>query len=225
MTQRWRCALASLASVDDGIHRLVRTLKASGELSDTLLVFMSDNGYFFGEHRLEDDKRLPYSASSRVPLAIVPPGPSASAPDEVREVVGTIDLAPTLLDYAGAEPCLGGGGCRELDGRSLRPLLEGTGEWPRDRGVLLELDDGFTYEAIRTPRHLYSELRGDRFGPLSEPEAELYDLSRDPNELSNALVEAGGAAAQVEVKLRRRLDALRACSGTNGSSASGSPCE
>lgn len=216
-TKRWRCGLSALAAADRAIARLVDRLRASGEWDRTLLVFVSDNGYFFGEHRIDDDKRLPYEPALHVPMAVrVPPAlGAAEAPDRVGELVTLQDLAPTLLDLAGARPCVDGA-CRRIDGRSLRPLLSGDrSEWPDDRAVLVELDDGFTYEALRTSRYLYSETTADREGPFDRPEIELYDLRSDPAELHNLWREDRAGAADLRDELADRLDALRDCAGAS----------
>ena len=64
-----------------------------------------------------------------------------------------------------------------MDGRSMRPLLEGDpGAWPDDRALPIELDDSYAYTAIRTPGYLYSEMTADRDGELPKPAIELYDL-------------------------------------------------
>jgi N-acetylglucosamine-6-sulfatase len=215
LTLRWRCTLASLRAADKEIERLVDALSESGAWDETILVFLSDNGYFFGEHRLDDDKRLPYEPSLHVPLAIrVPP---ALVPGErvtsVDQPATLIDLAPTLLDYAGAKPC-GEGGCRRLDGRSLRPLLDGEpGSWPEDRAILSELDDGFTYQALRTKRYLYSEMSADRSGPLRRPAIELYDMARDPDQLDNLWRTERSAVREIQEQMAVRLDSLRTCRG------------
>jgi arylsulfatase A-like enzyme len=108
------------------------------------------------------------------------------------------------------------GECRQIDGRSLRPLLAGNeGEWPDDRAVLVELDDGFTYEALRTSRYLYSETSADRDGPFERPEIELYDLQADPDELHNLWREDRDGVADLKRELADRLNALGHCAGAS----------
>ena len=215
MTLRWRCGLATLKSLDEAIGRLMQRLEESGELEETVLVFLSDNGYFFGSHAIEADKRLPYAQSSHVPMAIrvgsrvAPEAP----PPRIGEVVSNVDLAPTLLDYAGARPCVEGD-CRPLDGLSLRPLLEDDEKgWPEDRAVLMELDETIAYRALRTRRYLYSELTRDRAGELPEPAIELYDLSEDPYELDNLAATDPGGSAELLDEMGARLGRLAGCSG------------
>ena len=228
VTRRWRCTLATLPAVDGGVRKVVGALRRSGRLDNTILVFLSDNGYFFGEHRIDDDKRLPYEEAIKVPFAIrLPPrlrdGPS---PATVSAPAANIDLAPTLLDYAGGRPCVPGGACRTLDGRSLRPLLDGRRPgWSRDRGILLELADAYTYAAIRTPRYLYARITADRQGRLPAPQEELYDLHADPYELDNLLSGGGGRVSGLRHRLGLRLDLLRRCSGTRPRPGTPDPCE
>ena len=122
------CAIASLRSVDRGVSALVSALRRAGELRRTMIVFTSDNGFSYLEHQMPLTKGLPYEEHLRVPFVIRPPrdgfpkrsqsGGSSDAP------VANIDLAPTILKLAGAQPCRAGQRtCRRMDGRSLLPLL------------------------------------------------------------------------------------------------------
>jgi N-acetylglucosamine-6-sulfatase len=112
-----RNRLRLLAGVDEGVGALRETLARTGQLDKTLLIFASDNGYFYGEHGLSEERRLAYEESIRVPLL-------ARYPAAIKE--GTIidrfalniDIAPTLLDYASVPAPA------SMQGRSLRPLLE-----------------------------------------------------------------------------------------------------
>lgn len=233
MTLRWRCGLATLRAVDEGVRRLTSALEEAGELEQTVLVFVSDNGYFFGSHAITGDKRLPYAQSAHVPMAIRVGSEVAGRPPPpgLPEVVSNVDLAPTLLDYAGARPCLGSGGCRAVDGRSLRPLLDGDdGDWPTDRAVLLELDESVTYKALLSPRYLYSRLTRDRAGELPRPAIELYDRRADPYELDNLWQTDRSEARGLARRLQTRLDRLADCEGSSderfaGSSPPARECE
>lgn len=230
MTRHWRCALESLGAVDRGVQKLERTLERTGRLRDTVLVFISDNGYFYGEHRLRHGKGLPYEEGVRVPLAIRIPKPlrdGAPAGRTINLPVGNVDLAPTLLDLAGASSCRAPGDCRVMDGRSLVPLLRGHGgAWPRHRGMLLELvhhgSGGFPceFQSIRMPTEAYSEYPrirdADTRQCVGSDEAELYDLRADPFELDNLLFTDPGGSAALRAELEARLDALRDCAGIAG---------
>jgi N-acetylglucosamine-6-sulfatase len=217
--RKWQCALATLRSVDRGLRSIIGQLRREGELRRTLMVFTSDNGFFYGEHRIPADKRLPYDPSLRVPLAIfVPPGLAAGQRDSpVTSLVSNVDLAPTLLDYAEGQPCKNAGRCRTLDGHSLRPLLEGRAPaWTRHRALPIELNEDFNYQAMRTPGILFMRLLADRTGRLAHPEYELYDLRRDPRELHNMWTRSERVSKSRRQRLIRRLGRLTHCAGTHG---------
>lgn len=206
ITGAWRCARASLAGVDEQFARLIADLRESGELETTLVVYLSDNGYYYGEHRLTADKRLPLEPALRIPMAIRAGTQVASdaGPRRTDALVSQVDLAPTLLDYAGVDPCPGAAACQPMDGRSLKPLLTGdAADWPANRAIPMTLDDGWTYEALRTPTHLYMEIASSRKQTFSSPRPELYDLRRDPDQLHNLAGQR--AASAIERTLRQRL--------------------
>ena len=196
-----RCALASLRTVDAGVRRIVEILRDTGELENTAIVVTSDNGFLFGEHRIPRNKGVPYEEALRVPLAIRVPkrfrdGDRVAASSEM---VANIDLAPTILDLAGADPCRTPSACRTLDGRSLLPLLgEKGGAWPENRAIGIEYSlvgapsqyGTCEYNGIRVPRHSYvHHTRGAALKESCEPidEHELYDLREDPYQLHNLL--------------------------------------
>jgi N-acetylglucosamine-6-sulfatase len=189
ITEMYRQRLESLLAVDEGVAAIVRALQDSGELSRTLFVYTSDNGFFHGEHRIPSGKVQHYESSARVPLIMRGPG----IPPGVRVTQPTVnvDLAPTLIDAANAKAG------RATDGVSLLALL---GDRTRfvGRDVLLETP---TYAAIHTPRYVYVEH--------NTGERELYDLATDPNELASLHDSPGHA--QIRSDLARRLLALRAC--------------
>jgi N-acetylglucosamine-6-sulfatase len=165
INRHYRCGLEALLSVDEGVRTLLRTLRRSGELRDTVVIFTSDNGFFFGEHRIRQGKRRLYEEASRVPLMIR--GPGVPAGTEVQELVVNADLAPTIGELTGAEAGL------RMDGMSLLPLIEEPERWI-GRELLIESD---RYSAIRTRRYIYAEHDA---GGL-----EMYDLDADPNQLSS----------------------------------------
>lgn len=216
ISQAWRCARAALASVDEQTARLVDAIDAIGELESTVVVYLSDNGFFYGEHRLRDDKRLPLEPALRIPLAVrvgADVGSErAEPPARVPTLVSQVDLAPTLLDYAGVDPCEGRGSCTPMDGRSLRPLLEGREGFPSDRAIPFSLAEGWTYDALRTPTELYMELDATRYATFDEAVPELYDLDRDPDQL-----DAISSPSDPRVReLSKRLEGLAGCAGIEG---------
>jgi arylsulfatase A-like enzyme len=195
--RNYRRELETLQAVDRGVGRIVAALRETGELDHTVVAFTSDNGYFHGEHRIPFGKRLPYEPSIRVPLVIR--GPGVRRDVRVADLVSNQDLAPTILDAANAEPGL------PQDGLSLLPLMGG-GELA-DRDLLIEGRYPFghppRFAGIRTTRWFYGEY--------TTGERELYDLSADPDELTNRSSAPGYEA--VEADLANRLAALRDCSG------------
>jgi N-acetylglucosamine-6-sulfatase len=112
----WDKQLESLRSVDDGVKALVDTLGSLHRLRNTYILFTSDNGFFFGEHRLIGGKFLAYEPSTHVPFLIR--GPHIKAGTESGEIVGNIDVAPTILELAGVKPD------KSVDGRSLAPFFK-----------------------------------------------------------------------------------------------------
>jgi len=214
VTRRYRCTAATMHATDTDIGKVRKELARTGELASTIVIYLSDNGYYFGEHRLTRGKVLPYEPGLQVPFAVRVPTAyrDQAEPGTSTAVVSNTDIAPTLLDYAGGvEPCNAGGHCRVLDGRSMRPLLGGTGSFPSDRGVLAEINTQFNgapfaYRAIRTPDRLYVDYGG--------AQQELYNLDSDPFELDNL---AGNPSFLGEqVGLAQRLNVLATCSGTTG---------
>ena len=189
ITEMYRQRLESILAVDEGVAAIVRALQDSGELSRTLFVYTSDNGFFHGEHRIPNGKVQHYEPSARVPLVMRGPG----VPRGVRITQPSInvDLAPTLVDAANAK--VG----RATDGVSLLALLADRTRFV-GRDVLLETP---TYAAIHTPRYVYVEH--------NTGERELYDLRTDPDELAS--LHDNAAYAQIRSDLARRLLALRAC--------------
>ena len=195
--------LRMLTAADEGFGRILGALEESGQLDETLIVVTSDHGYFYGEHGLNEERRLAYEETIRTPLAIRWPARVAAGSESDAFVV-SIDLAPTMLDLAGVEiPA-------DVQGRSLAPLLRG--ERPDDwrRSVLIEYYSDTVwprlvemgYEAVRTDRWKYI-----RYSDLDGMD-ELYDLETDPYEMNNRIDDpaAAEALAAAEAELRRLLD-------------------
>ncbi len=221
---RYGCALAAMQDVDRGVHQIIDALRRNGELDNTMIAFVSDNGLAYGEHRVGLDKGLSYEEHVRVPMVIRPP---ASFPARFRRgatvdaPVANIDFAPTILKLAGADPCVRRKKCRRLDGRSLVPLLKGRSpKWTKSRAINLAFDINrkehglsCTWSGYRTPDEmvtLHSSLPNPVDNQTCEPahEAEAYDLDRDPYELDNAGTLTGAQA--------KRLGRLDRCSGIKG---------
>src|SRR5262249_31280442 len=172
-----------ILSVDEGIGSILADLEESEELDRTVILFTSDNGFFFGEHGLSVERRLPYEESIRQPLLVRYP-PTVD-PAKVDALASSIDLAPTVLNFAAVTS----GG--QIQGTSLMPFIaRGSSHSRRRSAVLIEnfSDDrpfpwvlDADYKAIRTERHKLIHW-------IQHPELdELYDLQTDPREERNII--------------------------------------
>jgi N-acetylglucosamine-6-sulfatase len=230
----YRCRLASLRAVDRGVERLVQVLRESGELDNTAISFTSDNGFLQGEHRIPGQKAQSFEEAVRVPLVVwlgrdVLEGNRASG--RIEQVSSNIDLAPTILELAGARPCRDDGRCRTMDGRSFVGALAGRAKGAaEDRAILLTFasghrrnnaGEGCAFAGLRTSRFSYTEYSAlpdpatDECRPAAENE--LYDLRDDPAQLENLERREGLAVTREETEeLRRRLALLRDCAGVQG---------
>jgi arylsulfatase A-like enzyme len=196
-----------------------------------VFIFTSDNGLFYGEHRLRNGKVLPYDEALRLPLVIKAPRRYRRGAARVRKVgmqAGNIDLAPTILDFADAQPCAGTGNCRTLDGRSLVPLLSRSAQWPAHRGLLVEYrvaESGryatCEFVGVRTRDDLYvrhSRVVDPATGDcVPTDQRERYELMRDPLELHNLCPGGDGCLSDSrQAVLEALLNRLRNCAGIAG---------
>ncbi len=197
----------AVRGLDDSVASVLDAL--GPRLDDTLVVYASDNGYLYGEHR-RSGKVSPYEGSVRVPLAVRYPAlVPTSAPFRTSALAQNVDVAATVAAVTGTP--WGG------DGRSLVPALRRTGT-PR-AGVLLQNCEGVsqpcssswmryvndagavasvpTYRGVVTATHKYVEYGAGGY-------QELYDLSRDPHELRNLAGTASAAAVAADLQARLR---------------------
>jgi arylsulfatase A-like enzyme len=190
-----------ILAVDESLGRLMVTLDSLGILDRTVIVLSSDNGFFFGEHGLTTERRLPYEESIRNPLLMRYP-PIIPAGSRPTGLALTVDLAPTMLEFAGlpADP--------DIQGHSLVPLFRST---PLDwrKSVLVEFYTNeqpfphlmdMDYRAIRTARYKY--IHWIKF-PAQD---ELYDLQADSLERHNLAEDP--ALASVKASLKADLGRL-----------------
>ena len=173
LDQEYRTRVESLLAVDEAVKQIIKALADRGELANSYIFFMSDNGYLLGQHRVPRGKGVPYEESIRVPLVVR--GPGIAAGESVDYFALNIDFAPTVAELAGASIP------RSVDGRSLVPLLRGAkpslASWRQD--FLVEFyappkapPTNQSYYGLRTQDTLYVEY--------ASGEHELYDLKVDP---------------------------------------------
>jgi N-acetylglucosamine-6-sulfatase len=218
MTTTYRKRLRALQSVDRMVKQLVDTLSVKdpvtgqAPIDNTYIVFTSDNGDYFGEHRLQE-KAAVYEEDIRVPLLVRGPGVPQG---RVRsELVLNNDLAPTFASWAGVTPP------SFVDGRALSPLLSEppSPSWrshfliehrkaPEEYAYVRAIPE---YYAVRTSRYLYVEY------PTTK-EKEFYDLSADPYQLTNTYNSVAGSPLLSD--LQAKLAALKQCTGAGPSAPS-----
>jgi arylsulfatase A-like enzyme len=163
-----------IGGVDNELIKIRKLLKAKGIEDNTIIIWMGDNGYFLGERQIAG-KWLMYDNSIRVPLIIF--DPRVNKHFDVYDMVANVDLASTILDFAGIDPQL------ETQGNSLVPYVK-TGKSPSKREELLiehlwEFEPIPPSEGIRTKKWKFIRYRN------IEAKEELYDLKSDPEELNN----------------------------------------
>jgi arylsulfatase A-like enzyme len=231
--------LNALISVDEGVKEIVDELGALHRLSNTYILFTSDNGFFFGQHRLVGGKFLAYEPSTHLPLIIR--GPGIKPGTTTGQLASTIDIAPTILELAEVTPD------KSIDGTSLVPFLKepslrtrrpllfesfvqtddveqdgqaATGETTSSgsaRGVLgikgsKDKNPAAHASVVAPPKNYY----GIRLGPYKyiewpDGEKELYDINKDPYELNNVVRDPN--YFPVRAFLHNELVRLEECSG------------
>ncbi|HXW04040.1 MAG TPA: sulfatase [Vicinamibacterales bacterium] len=198
---------STILSVDDSVARLLDWLEQAGQLDNTILVFMGDNGLLEGEHGMVD-KRTMHEPSIRIPLAVRYP-PLGARGKTVDEQVLTVDIAPSLLELAGA-PAL-----HDIHGRSwVRLVTAGDPEWRSGWFYYYNYEKEFPYtpnvRGVRTDRWKYIRYPHGDGGP-DRHMAELYDLEDDPGERRNLAGDA--ASAPLIAELQTELSRLMAATG------------
>ena len=174
-----RSRAATMAAVDEGVGMIFGQLESTGKLDRTVILFLGDNGYFFGEHGLGAERRFAYEEGIRSAFFVrypklIRPG------SEVGQMVLALDIAPTLIQLAGGKPG------RHIQGRSLVPLMKGGARKWRESFLIEYFSEsawpwivGMSYKAVRTERAKLIHW------VHKEGVDELYDLGRDPCEITN----------------------------------------
>jgi arylsulfatase A-like enzyme len=194
-----------ITAMDDNVGRIMDELDRLGVADNTVLVFAGDNGYYLREHGL-GDKRTAYEESLRIPLLVRYPKLAAKG-RLVDQMVLSIDLAATLLDFAGVVPPV------QMQGRSWRPLLEGKATpWRHSYYYEYFLERGFASPAVQAVRTESAKL----ITYPGHPEwTEMFDLAADPYETKNLIADPakGGLRRTLEVEFeQQKSKALRGSS-------------
>jgi arylsulfatase A-like enzyme len=179
----------SLLAVDDAVRRIVRSLRQTGRLGNTMIVFASDNGYLWGEHRWSA-KLVPYEESVRVPI-VIRYDPLTAGPRSDAHLALNIDFAPTFADLAGTS-------APGAEGTSLLPLLaRSSAAWRTD----------FLIEHAGGPVPAYCGVHARRavYVKYSTGEEELYRLRLDPYELQNRVTDPGSAGTLAALRARLKV--------------------
>ncbi|HEY7668248.1 MAG TPA: sulfatase-like hydrolase/transferase, partial [Actinomycetota bacterium] len=198
--------LRTLMSVDDMVQEVFDRMTALGE-TNTLAIFMSDNGFLWGEHRIGSNKRFPYTEAFDVPMMMRWPGHVAAGVTDPR-FVANVDITPTILDATGTSPQV----VYPLDGHSL------LSSYARSH-MLLEYwrspdADGIPgWASIRTSTYQYTEWYAD--DRVTVTFREYYDLVNDPFQLVNLLADGNPANDPNVAPLSAMLAADRTCVGSN----------
>jgi N-acetylglucosamine-6-sulfatase len=180
-----------VTAMDYEIGRVLDRLEELGFADDTIVIFCSDGGFFWGEHQLAGTGKWAYEESIRIPFIVRAPGVIPDPGRQAGQMVLNIDVAPTILELAGvAVPAL-------MEGQSFVPVLNSAAA-PGRTAWLYEHFLNFPYRepemhAVRTPSHIYIEYRGRR-------DPELYDISADPRQRHNLMETAEGKSRAAELK-------------------------
>ena len=191
---------AMIASVDEGVGMILRQLEKTGTLDRTFILFLGDNGFFFGEHGLGAERRFAYEEGIRTAFfarypKLIRPG------TRIKPMVLAIDVAPTLIDLGGGKPG------PQIQGLSFKKLLgKGNAAWRKS--FLVEYYNesawpwivGMSYKAVRTERAKLIHW------VHKEGVDELYDLAADPYEVRNVIKKP--AYGKVRTRLYQELRKL-----------------
>jgi N-acetylglucosamine-6-sulfatase len=191
---------ATVVAVDEGVGMILEVLEKKKIADKTCIVFLGDNGYFFGEHGLGAERRFAYEEGIRTAFFVrypklIKPG------TRIAQMIASIDIAPTMIQLGGGKPG------SHVQGRSLVPIMKGTARKWRESFLMEYYNEsawpwivGMSYKAVRTP--------GAKLIHWVHKEGvdELYDLERDPYEMKNVI--ADPSYAPLRGKLEKELRKL-----------------
>ncbi len=177
------CSL--ITSLDQQVGRVIDELDRLGIAENTIVIYSTDNGFFFGD-KGHFDKRWAYEASLRIPFIVKYPAGIKDPGNQSEKMVLNVDLAPTLLDLAGISVP------DYMDGKSILPIIEGQSVTLRDNFHYEFFKDFPPYtvpgiDAVRTGEFLYIEYNESRMKP------ELYNILKDPENINNLMETPEGA--------------------------------
>ncbi len=185
---------AEIAGVDRQIGRIIDTLRADGVLDDTLVIFTADHGESLGEHGEQTHAIFVYDATVRVPLIVH--YPRLFKPGVYEGPIRSVDITPTVLDVVGLKAT------NAMDGRSMLAPLRGKETPP----PLPQYSESLLSEVGFGMAPLYA-VRDGGYKYIRAPRPELYDLRKDPGELTNILAQEPRVGARLDAELTSLLEA------------------
>ncbi|TDN90419.1 putative sulfatase [Salegentibacter sp. 24] len=192
--------LATVASVDEGVGKILDYLEETGLDENTLIVYTTDQGFYLGEKGFFD-KRFMYEESLAMPLLMQFPG-EIEAGSQINALTQNLDFAPTFLDFAGANIP------EDMQGKSLRPLINNSISDDDFRNAIYY--HYYDFPAFHMVKRHYG-IRTDRFKLIHFYDDidvwEMYDLKKDPKEMTN--IYNHPEYAGVRKQLHASLDSLQ----------------
>ena len=207
--------LRCVKGVDDNLKRLFKYMDETGIMDNTVIIYTGDQGFMLGEHDYQD-KRWMYEESMRMPFLIRYPA-KIKAGSRTDAVVGNVDYAPTILDFAGVKKPL------YMQGHSFKSICETGNEpanWTNEAyyryWMHMAHHDNPGHVGIRTKQFKLIYYYGADYQGINQtpPAWELYDMKRDPHELNNLYDDPSYRDKMKDLK--KRLAALRKRVGDNG---------
>ena len=195
----WMNMLRCMLAVDESLGKVMALLEEQERLDNTVIIFTADNGWFYGEHR-RGDKRLAYEESIRIPFAMRYPA-ELKPGHRIEGMLANIDVAPTILNLAGAEIP------KTMQGESFVPVMEGKAEGRTSPFFYEYFQEKYapgipTTLSIRTPEWKYIHLPYENAAEGNIDE--LYRIGKDSNEMHN-LIHSPETEAQLK-KMRQLLE-------------------
>jgi len=200
--KRWQHYSEAITAMDAQVGRIMDTVRNSSLSTNTLVVFIGDNGFMIGSRGMYG-KYVPYEESLRVPMIMWGPDSVMGAKGiTVTAAANSIDLSPTFVSLAGGTPPPG------WTGRDLSPVIKdgkrhgvnwAAASYPDNSHILKHVD---AYRVIRTPRHKLI-----LWHPDTNKQPDLFDLRKDPAETTNLY--GNPEIAEVQKRLEKQLNEYR----------------